>query len=98
MLKSTFNVPIKNQDIFRLITIEQQAEFFKNKYKTNETQVPVETSIKTRDVENVEKGNIDILSAPQKRQWVLYKLNPDSPYYNNTAAIKIGRSSFREKV
>src|SRR5690625_3069873 len=89
MLKSTFNVPIKNQDIFRLITIEQQAEFFKNKYKTNETQVPVETSIKTRDVENVEKGNIDILSAPQKRQWVLYKLNPDSPYYNNTAAINV---------
>ncbi|WP_121639837.1 SDR family NAD(P)-dependent oxidoreductase [Virgibacillus sp. Bac330] len=89
ILKSAFNVPIKNQDIFKLITIEQQAKFFKNQYKTNQQQVPTNTSIKISNEESVVKGNIEILSAPQKRQWVLYKMNPDSPYYNNTVAINI---------
>lgn len=94
LLKSAFNIQIKNQEIFKLITIEEQAKYICEK-TGNVPEVSVDSK-ETINNENTDNGenksvpeNYGILSSAQKRQWFLYKLDPECPNYNNTIALSV---------
>lgn len=92
-LKSSFHIAIKNQEIFKLTTIEQQAVYVKEKYDPKEARNIVEAAAvqdeSKEDEAEMLLENMVILSAAQKRQWIMYEMNPECPYYNNTIAIRV---------
>ena len=98
LLKSAFNIKIKNQEIFKLITIEEQAKFICEKTENvSEVSVDSKETINNENTDNAENKsvpeNYGILSSAQKRQWFLYKLDPECPNYNNTIALSVHRTS-----
>ena len=89
ILSATFHVKIKNQDMFKLTSIEQQANFIREMCKKNAVEEKEELAQTQQKEDLVAESKGTVLSAPQMRQWIMYKMDPDSPYYNNTVAIKI---------
>lgn len=91
-LKDKFNSKITYNNLFANNTIKLQAKLFENEsVKVEENNV-----IETKEIEEAKTlGNSDLgdnvyaLSSSQKRQWIMYELEPDSPYYNNTISITI---------
>ncbi len=101
LLNSTFSIVIKNQEIFKNLTIEEQAKYVDGKIGNNpEVALSKNTLENADDAETTSLNNDEkyvtvpdkrgILSAAQKRQWFLYKLDPECPNYNNTIALSVG--------
>ncbi|WP_432407296.1 amino acid adenylation domain-containing protein [Wukongibacter sp. M2B1] len=88
-LKNKFKKNIKHQELFKMNTIEQQAKFFKDTYQRNDKVESLENNERDLDVIKQDNELIAEMSSAQKSQWILYEMNPDCPYYNNTVSITI---------
>ncbi|MBN2535365.1 MAG: amino acid adenylation domain-containing protein [Spirochaetales bacterium] len=81
-IRKELNAEISITDLFMNPTIKELAELV-NKRIVKE---PEKNDLK---VTKREYGKIAPMSSAQKRQWFLYQLNPDNPFYINTIAIKL---------
>lgn len=88
-LKNRFKKNIRHQELFKMNTIEQQAKFFEGAYEQNSQVESLENNKRDLDVIKQDNELIAEMSSAQKSQWILYEMNPDSPYYNNTVSIAI---------
>lgn len=89
-LKDKFNSKITYNKLFKNNTIRLQANLFNDIIldETSENNELIKNSKLIKNDENL-GDNVYTLSSSQKRQWVMYELEPDSPYYNNTISITI---------
>ncbi|WJE83337.1 non-ribosomal peptide synthetase [Bacillus sp. DX3.1] len=82
MVKKEFNCELNVQDLFENPTIERLIGLLKKKGTSANVN-----KINITPIE--ERGNVLPLSYPQKSQWVLNQLDPESPYYNNTITMRL---------
>src|SRR5699024_10541984 len=85
-LKEKFNKKVNYYDLFNISTIEEQANLFDYTFEEKEDKAEIEIGHKETEVFG---DNVNELSSAQKRQWIMYEMDPDSPNYNNTIAVTV---------
>lgn len=81
-IKEIFGLDIQPSEIYKEQIIEKIAKNIEFATKT-----PGSTPVKP--ISRYPRGNVVAMSSAQKRQWFLYKLQPESPYYNNTIIFRL---------
>lgn len=81
-LKKNFAVTITQQEFFQSSTVEELASLVEKKLSRTRTH---EMDIVTFS----DRGNVVEMSSAQKRQWFLYEMDRENPYYNNTLVIRL---------
>lgn len=82
MLRSEINVQVELEDLFNFPELKKLSDVL------NERLFKEEKSMGEPIVSRVHGSKVPMSSA-QKRQWVLYELEPENPFYNNTVLIQI---------
>lgn len=90
-VKKTFGVALELKSLFEKSDLQSLSELIEQSY-----YAPKENKIEK--VDRTAYGNIFPMSSAQKRQWVLYEMEPDNPFYNNTVIMHLRGSVSQEAV
>ncbi|OKP87475.1 hypothetical protein A3842_06345 [Paenibacillus sp. P3E] len=82
ILRSEIKVQVELEDLFNFPELKRLSDVLNERlYKEERGKMePVVPRVRGSKVQ---------MSSAQKRQWVLYELEPDNPFYNNTVVIQI---------
>jgi amino acid adenylation domain-containing protein/non-ribosomal peptide synthase protein (TIGR01720 family) len=82
LVRDTFGIDIPFQSLFIQPTIAGIGELIEQ-YRASIPEQSTDSIVRSAS------GNILPMSYAQKRQWFLYQLEPDNPYYNNTMTLRL---------